>query len=225
MQTRLIREVLVLAFCLVSATAFGQRYGLRGGVQKTSVVTDEAGETFGTETGLTLGGFLNINLPANLAVSADGMYTQKIITQQNVSALQGGPLNPEVTLQLGTIEIPVVLAWRVPVSGPVRPRLYGGPVIGVIVDQQVDLNDKAVGEAVNEALVLTRDAFSDREVGWTAGAGLSIGLANMGFNSIHLLLDLRYERGITSVADDFAGNPLSKTVRIGAFTGLIGVGF
>lgn len=215
----------VLAMTVLAGMASAQRLGIRGGIQQTNLVEDEASNSLGTETGLTLGGFFNIKFPANLGLSVEGMFTQKILTQQNVSKLQGGNLDPDVTLELGTIEIPITLFWRAPVKGPLYPRLYGGPLIGVIVNERVDLADQSLGAALDEAFVLTKDAFAEREIGWIAGAGLTLNLADLGMGSTHLMADLRYQSGITTVSEDFAGNPLNQQLRIGAFTALLGVGF
>jgi hypothetical protein len=218
-----IPVVLILVFCVSMAQA--QTYGIRGGVQETNLITDEAGETFGTETGLSLGGFLNIRLPQNLFLSTEVLYTQKIVTQQSAAVAQGGAFDPDVTLELGTIEIPITLAWRAPLGGPFYSRLYGGPIIGVIVDEQVKVDDRPIGDVLDDAFVLTKDAFDEREVGWIAGGGITVSLREMGFGGISLLADIRYQRGITTVREDFAGNPLSRQIRMGAFTALLGVGF
>ena len=209
----------------ITSEVLGQEFGIRGGVQQTNLVADEAENTLATETGLTLGGFVSIPLPANLLLSAEGMYTQKIVTQQDAAAIQGSAIDPDVTLELGTIEIPITLSWRAPLGGPFYSRLYGGPLIGVVVDEQVELNDRGAGDVIDEAFVLTKDAFDEREVGWIAGGGLTISLRQLGIGSISLLADIRYQRGITTVREDFAGNPLSRQIRMGAFTGLLGVVF
>jgi hypothetical protein len=225
MGNRLLRTVWVILLGVWAAGVQAQTYGIRGGIQQTNLVTDEAGETFGTETGLSLGGFLNIRLPKNFLLSAEGMYTQKIVTQQSAAVAQAGNFDPDVTLELGTIEIPITLSWRAPLGGPFYSRLYGGPLIGVIVDEQVKVDDRSVGDVLDDAFVLTKDAFDEREVGWIAGGGITVSLRELGFGRISLLADLRYQRGITTVREDFAGNPLSRQIRMGAFTALLGVGF
>lgn len=226
-----LRYVRIILCCLLLGSAhnvLGQRYGLRGGIQETNLVADETSETFGTETGLSLGGFLGVNLPANLALSAEGLYTQKIVTQQDVAGLEGGGIeeaNPDVTLELGTIEIPITLAWRANLTGPLYSRLYGGPIIGIIVDEQVEVNDRPVADVFEDAYERTREAFTEREVGWLVGGGLTLSLSQLGFGNVHLLADVRYHSGITSIEDDFAGNPLSQQIRVGAITGMLGIGF
>ena len=209
------------AALIMAQPVFSQGFGLRGGVQQTEIVTDLEANTFGTETGLALGAFVNIPLPARLAIQAEGLYTQKIVTQQNLSVIQnGGELNPNASLELGYIEMPILLAYRFKTAGIVHPRLYGGPVIGVIVNEKVDLEGKQPGDIASEAALLTKEAFKDRELGWLAGAGVSIGVSR-----VHLLFDVRYSAGIGSVQDDFAGNPLSRQINLGSFTGLVGIGF
>jgi hypothetical protein len=202
-----------------------QSVGLRGGLQQTNIVTDEASNTFGTETGFTVGGFLKLNLPANLSLSAEAMYAQKFITQQNVETDGSLNLSPDATLELGTLEIPILLSYNVPVSGALRPRVYGGPVIGVVVNDQIDLDGKSVGDIANEAVVLTGDAFSEREVGWLVGGGATLSLASLGVGSMYLLADVRYANGITRMSEDFTGNPLNQQITFGAFSALLGVGF
>ena len=208
-------------FIWQSEPAQAQYFGLKGGIQQTNIVTDLENNAFGTETGFTIGAFVNIPLPKNFGIGIEGLYAQKIVTQQNAELAQQGELDPSTSLDLGYLEIPVMLQYRIPVAGFLRPRLYAGPVIGVIVNESIDLKGNTVGGVLNEATLLTRDAFDDREVGWLAGAGASLSLGSIAY----LLLDLRYTGGITTLSDDFSGNPLARQIKIGAFTAMLGLGF
>ncbi|MGA7304509.1 MAG: outer membrane beta-barrel protein [Rhodothermales bacterium] len=216
---------LCLALICTARTTFGQAFGFNGGLQKANIKTDEAKNAFGTEVGYTLGFFLNIGLPSNFGIFTEARYSQKIITQQEAADAQHQLTNPDVKLDLGSIEIPVALAWKPPVKGRVRPRIYAGPVISVIVNQQVELTEKSPGDVINEAFVLTRDAFADRDLGWVAGAGLSIKLIDLGITTLQLMGDVRYVGGLNSVNKDFAGNPLRRSIGVGAFNAMVGVGF
>jgi len=214
--------MLALATTLVFTTsAAAQGFGLRGGVERTAIVTDVESGTLGTETGITLGAFVGIPLPYNFAVQAEGMYSQKIVTQQNLELAQQGEFSPDASLELGYIEIPITLAYRVPLSGPLRPRVYAGPVIGVVVNESVDLKGKEAGDIANEATLLTREAFADKEVGYMAGVGASLRLGPLP----QLMFDIRYTGGLATVSQDFAGNPLARNLEIGAFSALVGIGF
>ena len=208
-------------FIWQSEPAQAQYFGLKGGIQQTNIVTDLENNAFGTETGFTIGAFVNIPLPKNFGIGIEGLYAQKIVTQQNAELAQQGELDPSTSLDLGYLEIPVMLQYRIPVAGFLSPRIYGGPVIGVIVNESIDLKGNTVGGVLNEATLLTREAFDDREVGWLAGAGASLSLGSIAY----LLLDLRYTGGISTLSDDFSGNPLARQIKIGAFTAMLGLGF
>ena len=225
MSTRYVCAALVLVLPLLAGTAFGQSFGINTGLQKATIRTDDAKNAFGTEIGYTVGLFFNIPLLSNFGIFAEAMYSQKIITQEEAGLDQPAGSEPDVKLALGSIEMPVALAWKPPVEGRVRPRIYAGPVISVIVDEQVDLAHQPVGDVLDEAFVLTREAFSDRDLGWVAGAGLSIHLVDLGVTKLQLMGDVRYVGGLNSVHEDFAGNPLRRTVGVGAFNAMVGVGF
>ena len=182
-------------FIWQSEPAQAQYFGLKGGIQQTNIVTDLENNAFGTETGFTIGAFVNIPLPKNFGIGIEGLYAQKIVTQQNAELAQQGELDPSTSLDLGYLEIPVMLQYRIPVAGFLSPRIYGGPVIGVIVNESIDLKGNTVGGVLNEATLLTREAFDDREVGWLAGAGASLSLGSIAY----LLLDLRYTGGYFNV--------------------------
>lgn len=199
-----------------------QYFGLRGGVERTQIVTDIESGSIGTETGFAVGAFINIPLPKNFGISVEGLYSQKVVTQQNLEAAQTGAFDPSASLELGYIQMPITASYRFPVPGPLKPRLYGGPVIGVVVDAAIDLNGKRAGDVANEAAILTKEAFADREVGWIAGAGATLGFR--GF-PVYLMFDLRYIGGVSTISDDFAGNPLARQLEVGAFSGMIGIGF
>ncbi len=216
-----VTAILFLIFGLAPATLSAQGFGIRGGVQQTQIITDIDENTLGTETGLTLGAFFMVPLPKSFGIYVEGLYAQKIVTQQNLDVIQsGGPLDPDASLELGYIEIPVTLAYRFSPSNNLQPRLYGGPVIGVIVNESVDLKGKEIGDIATEASLLTKEAFNERELGWIAGAGVSLDLS-----AISLTFDLRYSAGIGTVRDDFDGGALGREIDLGAFTGLIGIGF
>lgn len=217
---KLFVVVLLLGSFASSATA--QRFGLRGGVERTQLVNDVSNNAIGTETGFTLGAFINVPLPKNFGLAFEGMYSQKVVTQQNLELAQTGEFDPDASLHLGYIQMPLMVTYSLPVPGPLKPRLFGGPVIGVVVDESIDLKGKQAGDITNEAALLTKEAFADREIGWTAGAGASLGFR--GF-PILLIFDMRYTGGVASIQDDFDGNPLSRQLEIGAFSGSIGIAF
>jgi hypothetical protein len=54
------------------------------------------------------------------------------------------------------------------------------------------------------------------------GVGASMKLGPL---PLHLTFDMRYTGGLSTVSEDFAGNPLSRQVKMGALSGLIGLGF
>ena len=213
---------ILLLFCALPDQSVAQIFGLRGGVERTQIVSDLESGQIGTETGYAVGAFINIPLPKNFGLSVEGLYSQKVVTQQNLEAAQGGAFDPTASLHLGYIQMPITASYRFPVPGPLKPRLYGGPVIGVVVDESVDLNGKRAGDVANEAAILTRDAFNEREIGWIAGAGATLGFR--GF-PVYLMFDLRYIGGVSTISDDFAGNPLARQLEVGAFSGMIGIGF
>lgn len=225
MGIRRLRPVLILILTCASGTVLGQAFGINTGLQKARIQTEEAKNAFGTEIGYTVGLFLNIPLPSNFGIFTEARYGQKIITQQEAGNTGSSGSEPDVKLHLGSIEIPVALAWKPPVKGRIRPRVYAGPIMSVIVDQQVDVTDRSVGDVLDDAYVLTRDAFADRDLGWLAGAGVSIKLIDLGITTLQLMGDVRYVGGLSSVQKDFAGNPLRRSVGIGAFNAMVGVGF
>ena len=220
-------RALILSLTFLTATpfaSFGQTFGILGGIDQTNITTDEASNTFGTETGYTIGALLNFPLPANFAVGAEGRYSQKIITQQNLEVAQGSEFNPDARLELGTIEIPIILTYRIPTGKRVTPRLYGGPVIGVAVNESVDLNGKEVSDVVDEAAILTQEAFAERETGYMFGVGATLDLLS-GYSPVFLMLDARYTGGLTTIQDDFEGNGLSRQINIGSVSAVLGIGF
>ena len=107
--TRVASVVLLFAL-VVPTSSSAQVFGLRGGMERTQIVTDVDRNTIGTETGLSVGAFVNLRLPANLGLSVEGLYSQKIVTQQNLQLAQEGALNPDASLHLGYIQIPITMA-------------------------------------------------------------------------------------------------------------------
>ena len=159
--------------------------GVKGGINVSDISTnvEDLPEVIDSKTGFVGGAFATFGLGSLFAVQPELLYSQK-----GFEASEG-----ELTAQLGTnyVEIPVLLKAQFQLA-MLRPAIYAGPVLSMetgctvsIVGVSVDCDDD--------------EDFVDREKSeWGAVFG-----ANLDFflGPVMLLLDARYQLGLTNLAD------------------------
>lgn len=180
----------LVALCVFTATpAMGQmsgmdgtsiKPGVRAGVDFMTVGGDDADDDVERRTGFMVGGFALVDFGGPLALQPELTYTQK------------GATNPDtdVTTKLDYIEIPVLAKFQVPVSGPVSPNIFAGPTLGFNVTSELE-DDNGNTQDLNNV--------SGTEFGLAFGGGVDFGVS-----SGTLMIDFRYELGLTSIDDSNA---------------------
>jgi len=228
--------VLLLAIAPSRGTAQGfaraeSRYGVLAGASITSVSDldgDFAGE-LGTQlssksrVGAQAAFFARLPLMGALSLQPELHYIQKGGTLE-VTSSELGSETGELGVRFGYLEVPVLLRLDIG-SGGWRPFLTAGPTIALRTSCKVSVGfsgadvstDCDSGDLDEESGSESDDPFTKTDVGASAGAGLAGSL--MGRS---VFVQLRYNQGLTSVANDA---PSSIKPRNRGFSVIVGLGF
>lgn len=190
----------VVALLTVAAPAQAQ-FGVRGGVNLTDLVGDDAGETE-RRRGLSLGAYVDVFRVGPVDVAAEVYYRQKGADLTSLQAeLAQGQAPPE-TLEFGLdyVEIPVLLRWNVVQGSRARLYLAGGPAFAWRLDCGIEVSSGTGDSSPDCDDLLGDDAeetLRDYEQGLVVSGGIDLlVLRNMGA----LNLDARYTKGLSRVS-------------------------
>ena len=203
----IVRLALPLALLIAAPLPAQTTIGVKGGINVADVSTNvvDVSDLVDSKTGFVGGGFVTLGLGSLFAVQPELLYSQK-----GFKAEEGGQ---SAQLNTNYLEIPVLLKAQFKLA-MLRPAVYAGPVVSFETTCNLDV------------LGVTFDCDDDDEgfdqrkkTDWGAVFG-----ANLDFflGPLTLILDGRYQLGLTNLADDPEGNDEVKT-RVWQF--MAGVGF
>lgn len=177
-----------LAAQQISPTSPRIMFGPFAGMNYTTVYgSDISGAD--SRTAFAAGGQLDFTLSAN------GLFrTGLIYSGRGFEATDQGITG---TLKISYLEIPLLLGYRFPTSGGMRPYLLGGAQIGFKVGCDIEGSD--AGQSISfpcDDPDFGAD-FSSTDVAAVGGAGLALPL---GVNN--LTIELRYALGLQKIAKD-----------------------
>jgi hypothetical protein len=180
-----VRVALPLALLIAGPLHAQTTLGVKGGINISDVDADVEGlpDVIDSKTGFVGGAFATFGLGSLFAVQPELLYSQK-----GFEASEG-----ELSAQLGTnyFEIPVLLKAQFNLA-MLRPAVYAGPVVSFetgctvsVLGVSVDCDDD--------------EGFVDRKTSdWGAVFGANVDLF---VGPVMLLLDARYQLGLTNLAD------------------------
>ena len=180
-----LRMALPLALLIAAPLQAQTTIGVKGGINVANVSTNvsDLPDVIDSKTGFVGGGFVTLGLGSLFALQPELLYSQK-----GFEASEG-----DLSAQLGTnyIEIPVLLKAQFELA-MLRPALYAGPVVSF----ETSCNVSIVGVSVE---CDDDEGFVDRKTTeWGAVFG---GNVDFILGPVILILDARYQLGLTNLAD------------------------
>ena len=174
--------------------------GVRGGLtQATFYGDDVASNDF--RPGFTGGVFLRYRVNEAFSIQPEVLYSVRGAKNHFNEA---GTLQ-DVRVRQDVIEIPVLFKLSAPLS-PITPRLYAGPALGFLTNNEVNGND-------------ADDAFGDVDLSGVVGGEIAFAV-NRGPLS-EIALDGRYNLGLVDLGDVQGFEKVSTS----AFTGTLSLAF
>jgi hypothetical protein len=180
-----LRMALPLALLIAAPLQAQTTLGVKGGINIANVDTNisDISDLADSKTGFVGGGFATFGLGSLFALQPELLYSQK-----GFMAEEGGQT---AELGLNYFEIPVLLKAQFKLA-MLRPAIYAGPVLSF--ETGCTFSFDGASEDCDAG-----DDFSNRKQNeWGAVFG-----ANLDFflGSLTLILDARYQLGLTNLAD------------------------
>lgn len=201
--------LLILAAMFTPAETSAQTViGVKGGIGITDFSLSDSSVDFDSRTTFTGGGFATFGLGETFFLQPEVLYAAK-----GAKSDLGGA---GATLAVDYIEVPLLIGAGFNVgSGSVQPRVFAGPSVAFEIG--CDLSGSEGGTTVSLSCSDIELETKSVDFGVVFGAGLAFPLG-----SVQLILDGRYDLGLTNV-NDTEGDEESLKNRAWQF--MAGVGF
>lgn len=180
--------------------------GIMAGVNLARISGDET-DALDSRTGWLGGVFVTFHLTNTFGIQPEALYSQR-----GASADAGSGV--DATIKMDYIDIPVLLRYSVPVTGPIRPFFVAGPAFGI----QSKCSIAAEGEGVSASVDC--DQFEDDpeasfdsktfDLSGVVGAGLDFRVGGR-----TLMLGARYQHGFSDVVKDASAKSRTWSVVAG----------
>lgn len=190
--------------------------GLKIGASLTNFYGDdvglleEAGVDLTSRIGVSVGGFITINIAEVFAIQPEVQY----ITKGSKWKGEVFGFTGKIWINATYLEIPVLAKITIPTQGSVKPSLFAGPAIALKLSGKY--KEEFDGDTYEEDL----DELKGTDFGLVIGGGLDFGLGAPGTGSVSV--DIRYSLGLSKVFD-IDGEDLE--IKNGAFSLMIGYSF
>lgn len=147
--------------------------------------------------GLIGGAFLSFNVGPTFSIQPEILYSVKGVEKK--FRYNFNSTDFETVLQVNTayLEIPVLLKYRFPTEGNIKPSLYVGPALGFNISGKLQLEEGTEGGFATDLGEIDIANLKSTEFSGIIGGELGIAMGNT-----TLLLDLRYTQGLTKAYED-----------------------
>jgi len=162
----------VALFAASPLFAEGMMFGVKGGLNMATATGDDA-EGLSSKMGIVGGAFMCYNITEIFAIQPELLYSMK-----------GAKDEADETISFNYFEIPLLFKVNFPTEGKIKPSLYAGPTLGILMTAE-----DTTGEDI-------KDYVKTMDIGILAGAGVGYQMEK-GL----LFLEARYEIGMTGIMD------------------------
>lgn len=207
----ILSVLLILSFSNINAQtriSLGARAGLN--IASLSYSPDIAsGVTKSSRTGFKFGALVEIGFTPMIAVQIEPMFVAGAGSE--LSSTFG-----KATLKLSYLEFPILFKFKIPVSGSVRPYVFAGPNIGLVMSAKVLNEPNGFPSSESDQKDFTSSILFALDFG--AGAGF-----NMAPNTT-LIFDVRYSFGMSNLLNEKGGSA-TQSIKANGLQILAGVMF
>lgn len=173
---------LVLAMLLAGSFAFGQiSLGPKIGYNTSKLTVDDEQISADLKNSFNFGLFLRIGKKIYLQPEVNWLTRGSVFKKPQVGDVK--PINQEIDMK--SIEIPVLVGWRLINLGAANIRVMAGPSASIITNTEVSTSDP--DEYINP---IKDSDIEDLVWGFNVGAGVDV---------LMFTLDVRYQMGINEV--------------------------
>lgn len=199
-KVRIMKKLVLGAALAVSSLTFAQQFGIKGGMNVSSLSNDAGLEDSSSKIGFNAGVFLNAPLAANFSIQPEVLYnnlgskvtlTDFDINNDNYTA--------EYARHLDYISVPVMFQYNA------TPSFYleAGPQFSFLLDARDKYKSTKNGSTTDsDTRDLNKDAFNTFDFGLGLGAGYWI-TPKLGINA-------RYNAGFTDIYKENNGDSVKN---------------
>ncbi len=186
------RELLLLAvvlfgFFLLAGQISAQPdidLGIKAGLNLANFSGDDA-QGLDVKTGIAVGAFMGVNFPGGLTIQPEALYSMKGSKDEGMGI--------ELKFEFDYLEIPVLLKYSIPTPGMVKPALFFGPAVGILLKGDITLS---IGD--QSGTLDAKDYLKSTDFGLVFGGGVDFSVGKG-----KIITDIRYTLGLSTVDDGF----------------------
>lgn len=186
---------LILLFAFVNISLFAQlpNFGLKLGLTSSELSSDM--ETYNEKSilGYQFGAFVRLNL-GKIYIQPEAYFTKKGGELNFEPSIN--PTNLKITnnIKLSTLDIPILLGYKILDLKLVNIRVNAGPVASFVLNKDIEVSSNNLGVDDNSLILgeITKDDIKDAIWGFQAGIGVDV---------LMFTVDVRAEWGINDISN------------------------
>lgn len=182
--------VMLLSISTVSVAQV--KFGVKAGVNFANVSGDDM-DDMDSRIAPLFGGFANIGLTDKLAFQPELLYSMKGAKESG--SMDG--MDYDATVKLSYIDVPLMLKYNI--SGGLN--IQAGPQLGLLMSADYEMEAGGESESMD-----IKDELKGMDLGFNLGAGYDFG---------SLGVDVRYNLGLSNIADSDDGDIKNNAIQIG----------
>jgi len=180
-----MKKLFLGAAVAMSSLAFAQQFGIKGGMNVSSLSKDASLSDQGSKIGFNAGVFMNAPLSAKFSIQPELIYTQMGEKYDGIMPITNDRISG--SKHLDYVALPVMFQYNA------TPSFYleAGPEFGLSVSAKDKVKNETTGETLAES-----DNYKDNINGFNLGLGIGAGY----YFTPNVGLTARYVAGLTDVA-------------------------
>lgn len=182
-----MKKLFLGAAIAMSSLTFAQQFGLKGGMNVSSLSKDASLSDQGSKIGFNAGLFMNAPIAENFSIQPELLYTQMGEKYDYTQPITGDRISGATHLDY--VALPVMFQYNA------TPSFYleAGPEFGLLVSAK----DKQKNETTGQTIAESSD-YKDNLNNFNAGIGLGAGY----YFTPNVGLTARYVAGLTDIYKD-----------------------
>lgn len=180
-----MKKLFLSAAVVMSTMAFAQQFGLKGGMNVSSISKDGGLSDTSSKIGFNAGVFMNAPLAQNFSIQPELLYNDL-----GSKVTYGSNDQNSYSTNLGYISLPVMFQYNA------TPQFYleAGPQFGLLVNADTKLKDGNNNQITTDFTKTAKDDLNTFDFGVGLGAGY--------YFTPQFGLTARYVAGITKIGKD-----------------------
>ena len=203
-----MKKLFLGAAVAMSSLAFAQQFGIKGGMNVSSVSSDASLQDKGSKIGFNAGVFMNAPIATNFSIQPELIYTQygDKYSQTGQTVLEGSTLLTNQTVSnarhLDYVALPIMLQYNA------TPAFYleAGPEFGLMVSAKNKQKNETSGNTLAES-----SNYKDNINGFNVGLGIGAGY----YFTPNVGLTARYVAGLNDFNKDNNIKERNNTFQVG----------